>query len=129
MTTSTHPGRAPKSAAAESTGKLRGRQRQQSNRFFVLAATPAVVVVAAIILVPLLVSVGLSFTGYSIDTPNRLPLVGFENYRQLISDPMLPGVLMHTLEYVIGAVVAEAVVGVGIAVLLSSRFRGSGPSE
>jgi multiple sugar transport system permease protein len=127
MATSTHPGRAPKSAAAAPAGKSRGRRGQQSNRFFIFAATPAVVVVAAIIAIPLLVSIGLSFTGYSIDTPDSLPWVGFQNYRQLISDPMISGVLMHTLEYVIGAVVAETVVGVGIAVLLSSRFRGVRP--
>jgi multiple sugar transport system permease protein len=86
-----------------------------------------VVVVAAIILVPLIVSVGLSFTGYSIDIPGKLPWVGLLNYRLLISDPQIPAVLENTLEYVIGSVVAEVVVGTAIAVLLASRFAGIRP--
>jgi multiple sugar transport system permease protein len=127
MATSVHQDRTPQPSTAEQRrpgGRSRG---PRSGRFFVLTATPAVVVVAAIILVPLIVSVGLSFTGYSIDIPNKLPFVGLQNYRQLVSDPEIPTVLINTLEYVIGAVVAETLVGVGIAVLLASRFRGMRP--
>jgi multiple sugar transport system permease protein len=127
MVTSVHPGRAPNPPAAEEQGQASRHRRQRSNRFFVASAMPAVVVVAAIILVPLIVSVGLSFTGYNIDIPDKLPFVGLENYRELVSDPQIPGVLLQTLEYVLGAVVAEIVVGVAIAVLLASRFPGIRP--
>jgi multiple sugar transport system permease protein len=127
MATTVRPGRAPQPPAAQQWGQTGSRQRRRSRRFFVLAAAPAVVVVAATILVPLIVSVGLSFTGYSIDIPDNLPFVGLRNYRQLISDPQVPGVLLHTLEYVIGSVAAETVVGTGIAVLLASRFSGVRP--
>jgi multiple sugar transport system permease protein len=127
MATSVHQSRAPKPTPAEQPTKSRGKRGQQSNRFFLFASVPAVVVVAAIILVPLIVSVGLSFTGYSIDIPGKLPLVGLQNYRELISDPEFPGVIAHTFEYVIGAVVAETVVGVGVAVLLASRLHGIRP--
>jgi multiple sugar transport system permease protein len=127
MATSVRPGRASPPPAARQRGHAGQKQRQQSNRFYVAAATPAVVVVAAIILVPLLVSLGLSVTGYSIDVPDALPFVGLRNYRQLISDPQVPGVLLNTLEYVIGSVVAEAVVGTAIAVFLASRFAGIRP--
>jgi multiple sugar transport system permease protein len=127
MATSVHPGRASKSAGAEQAGRSRPKRGRQSNSFFLFASLPAVVVVAAIILVPLLVSVGLSFTGYSIDIPDHLPLVGLQNYRELIHDPQIPGVVANTFEYVIGAVAAETVVGVGVAVLLASRFRGLRP--
>jgi len=126
MATSVRPDRASQPRAARQRGKA-GKRRQQSNRFFVFAATPAVLVVAAIILVPLIVSIGLSFTGYSIDVPDKLPFVGLENYRNLVSDPQIPSVLLNTLEYVIGSVVAETVVGTAIAVLLASRFSGVRP--
>ena len=108
------------------TGPGREKRRQQSTRFFVSAATPAVVVVAAIILVPLLVSVGLSFTGYSIDVPDQLPLVGLQNYRELISDPQIPCVLEH-LRVRNRVSCAETVIGTAIAVLLASRFSGIRP--
>jgi len=114
-------------SSARQRGRAGGRQRRQSRLFFITAATPAVVVVAAIILIPLIVSVGLSFTGYSIDIPGKLPWVGLQNYRLLISDPQIPTVLENTLQYVIGSVVAETLVGTAIAVLLASRFAGVRP--
>ena len=114
-------------SSARQRGRAGGRQRRQSRLFFITAATPAVVVVAAIILIPLIVSVGLSFTGYSIDIPGKLPWVGLLNYRLLISDPQIPTVLENTLQYVIGSVVAETLVGTAIAVLLASRFAGVRP--
>jgi multiple sugar transport system permease protein len=126
MATSVRSDRASQPPAARQRGRA-GKRRQQSNRFFVFAATPAVLVVAAIILIPLIVSIGLSFTGYSIDVPDKLPFVGLENYRNLVSDPQIPSVLLNTLEYVIGSVVAETVVGTAIAVLLASRFSGVRP--
>lgn len=127
MATSVHPDRASRPLAVRQRGHARGRQRQQSRRFFIVAAAPAVIAVAAIILIPLIVSVGLSFTGYSIDIPDKLPFVGLQNYRELISDPEIPAIIGNTLEYAIGTVVAETLVGTGIAVLLASRLSGLRP--
>lgn len=106
-------------------GMTKRTQRVTSNRFFIVVSLPALVVVAAVILVPLIVSVYLSFTDYNISIPDRLPFIGLANYRDILSDPAVPGVVVNTLEYVIGAVVLETVIGLGIAVLLARRFRGA----
>src|SRR5580658_3769640 len=114
----------PLTTAARHRQNVQKQGGVRAHRFFLLASLPAVVVVAVVILVPLVISVGLSFTGYSIDVPNRVPFVGLENYRNLFTDPEFPTVLVNTFEYALGAVLAEVVVGVGFAVLLASHFRG-----
>lgn len=104
--------------------KRRRTRAGRSNRFFVLTSLPALLVVAAVILVPLVVSVYLSFTDYNISIPDSIPFIGLDNYRDLFSDPEVPTVVVNTLEYVGGAVVLETVVGLGLAVLLARQFAG-----
>jgi multiple sugar transport system permease protein len=105
--------------------RARGRRPgSDARRFYALAATPALVVVLAVAGVPLLVSFGLSFTDYNLSIPDRIPWVGLDNYRAILSDDQIVGVLAHTFEFVVGSVVLELLVGLGVAVLLAERLAG-----
>jgi multiple sugar transport system permease protein len=94
-------------------------------RFFALAATPAFVVVAAVTLVPVLIALALSFTGYSATRPTPT-FIGFQNYLTAAGDPQLRSVLLTTLVFVVSAVVVETSLGLGLALLLRRAFRGVG---
>jgi multiple sugar transport system permease protein len=94
-------------------------------RFFAFAAAPAFVVVAGVTLVPVLVALALSFTGYSATrpTPN---FIGLQNYATAVGDLQLRSVLLTTLVFVGFAVVVETALGLGLALLLRRGFRGVG---
>ncbi len=94
-------------------------------QFFRLAAAPAFLVVAAVTLVPVLVALALSFTGYSSTNP-RIAFIGLQNYITALTDRQLHGVLLNTVVFVGSAVVLETSLGLGFALLLRRAFRGIG---
>jgi multiple sugar transport system permease protein len=94
-------------------------------RFFFLAAAPAFLLVAGVTLVPVLVALGLSFTGYTSTNP-RVNFIGLQNYASALADTQLRQVLWNTVIFAGVAVVLEASLGLGLALLLRRPFRGVG---
>ena len=99
------------------TGSLRARASQYG------LLVPAVVFVSGVALVPVLVTVGLSFR-------RQLPIfaiaewTGWRNYRFLVEDARFWGALANTAYFVVGSVALELILGVGFALLLHRRFPG-----
>jgi multiple sugar transport system permease protein len=87
-------------------------------------ALPAFLVVAVVIVLPLVASVALAFTGVDLSIPKAMPFVGLANFRELFSDPVLGTVLFNTVVFVLFSVGGSVVAGLGIAALLARRFRG-----
>jgi len=53
------------------------------------------------------------------------PFVGFENYRRILSDPQTWPIFGNTLIFVVGSIVGQFVLGLGLALFFQQRFPGS----
>ena len=75
---------------------------------------------------PLLYSLYLSFTDYSAIANKDPNWVGLQNYRDILGSNQLWIYFRNTGFYVVASVALETLVGFGLALLLRSKFRGSG---
>jgi raffinose/stachyose/melibiose transport system permease protein len=75
------------------------------------------------VLVPLLVTVGYSFTEW--DGFGEMSWVGPDNYLRAARDPVFRESFVHVLLYIAATIVLEVLAGLGLAGLLSARGRGS----
>jgi multiple sugar transport system permease protein len=89
-------------------------------------AIPAVVVVVAVLLVPTLVTLGLSMASYSIVNPENSAFVGLANYTRLINDKEFWQSLVNTLWFVVITVPLELVIGFALALICNQAIRGRG---
>ncbi|MNH83845.1 Lactose transport system permease protein LacF [compost metagenome] len=76
-------------------------------------------------MLPILYSFNVSFREWGMLSPKK-PLVGLDNYTQLLGDPLFLKALLNTIIYVAVGVPAQLVTGLGIALLLMQirKFRG-----
>lgn len=73
---------------------------------------------------PMLASLGLSFTEYDVLQPPEF--IGFENYRELVQDPRLRQSLLNTFFYAALHVPLASAVALGLALLLNRVERAAG---
>jgi multiple sugar transport system permease protein len=96
------------------------------DRYFVQAAVmPTFLVMVGVFGLPLVFSLHLSFTGWSLDQSlfsGRF--VGFANYEDLLTDAVFTNAIVITLGYTAAAVTAEMLLGLGIALLLNRDLPG-----
>jgi multiple sugar transport system permease protein len=95
-------------------------------RFFMLAAFPAFALVAAVTVLPILLSIWLSFTGYT-PVSRSLKWAGVVNYRGIFSGPnasFSQSAIMNTVVFVGGGILLETVLGILFAVILARPMRG-----
>jgi ABC-type sugar transport system permease subunit len=86
---------------------------------------PALVSIGAISIYPVLLGLWLSFR----DTTLALPFdtfVGFDNYRQIISDSQFWNAWVHTIQFTFVSTLLETLLGLMMALVLYETFRGRG---
>jgi ABC-type sugar transport system permease subunit len=86
---------------------------------------PALVSIGAISIYPVLLGLWLSFR----DTTLALPFdtfVGFDNYRQIISDSQFWNAWVHTIQFTAVSTLLETLLGLMMALVLYETFRGRG---
>jgi multiple sugar transport system permease protein len=88
-----------------------------------LLIAPALAVMALVLVYPFLNGVWISFHRDSLMSQAR-PFVGLENYRAVFAIPAVATVLQVTLVWTIVSVVAEAALGMLLALALNRPFRG-----
>src|SRR5216684_505653 len=95
-----------------------------------LPLLPALVVVIAITQLPFLVSIYYSFTNLKDKTQSLIPeptkFVGFDNYKQIFSDPFFRQAMWTSVKMTVLAVVLSLVFGTLFAMLLDRKFFGQG---
>jgi raffinose/stachyose/melibiose transport system permease protein len=84
---------------------------------------PALLVFGFAVLVPLVATVGFSFTDW--DGFNEMSWVGLDNYARALSDRTFRDSFLHVLIYIGVTLVLEVLVGLLLGGLLSARKRGS----
>lgn len=101
-----------------------GGQRERGTAYWFVG--PLVLFLLALQLYPLLQEVWLSFTSTGLLTPRQQPFVGLRNYTDLVEAPELRETLVVTAVYTASCVAASVGIGLGVALLLDSPFRGRG---
>ncbi len=110
-------------------GRVRPRFAWLSDRALVWTfLTPTMLLLLAIAIFPLIWSLYLSFTKYSVikDAATGPVGIGLTNYDRLLNDPEVWTRFTTTARFVIPSVAIELVLGFGLAMLLNRNFKGRG---
>ncbi|GIM95963.1 carbohydrate ABC transporter permease [Paractinoplanes toevensis] len=111
-----------RSARTRSDASAAGRVRAHSpytNWFYL----PAAVIYGVLFLVPTVIAFYFSLTRWSIFDSK---FIGFDNYKTFFQEPALVSSLWHTLVYAVLTSGLKVVLGLGLAMLLTSQIIGRG---
>ena len=91
-----------------------------------LFLTPAIVYLLFSFALPIVYNVMLSFERTSPATIANFtaPFAGLANYRFVLHDPTSRTAIVHTLEFTVGSLLGQFVIGFSLALLFSLRFPG-----
>ncbi|AGP32625.1 carbohydrate ABC transporter permease [Sorangium cellulosum] len=118
---STPENREATSAAPRADSASFERRRQRRAWLFLL---PTLVVVAFVALYPLAQTFYLSFTNARLGTGEPATLVGAQNYVDLVQDSYFHDAVLLTVLFTVVTVLSELALGLGIALLVNSQFKG-----
>ena len=116
-------------AQPQVSGQLRPRFSWLSDRWLIaLFLSPTMLLLLLIAIFPLIWSLYLSFTKYSVikDADTGPVWIGLENYAKLLGDPNIWARFTTTASLVVPAVVIELLLGFALALLLNRDFVGRG---
>jgi multiple sugar transport system permease protein len=99
----------------------RARRRAKALPFLLLA--PALLLLAGM-LYPFGLGAYYSLTNYWLQYPNRFRFIGFDNYVNLMGEPLFARALEFTLGFTLAAVVVQVGLGLAVALLLHGRLPG-----
>jgi trehalose/maltose transport system permease protein len=100
-------------------------QRKQTHLAWIMLA-PALVVVALVALYPLGLTIFQSFTDKQFLALEPTKWIGLENYRTLIHDSIFRDSIVTTVKFTLITVSFEFVLGLIIALVVNSNFKGRG---
>jgi multiple sugar transport system permease protein len=100
-----------------------GRRQQVAAWLFL---TPAVLYVLFAFALPIIYNIMLSFEQTSPATIADLtaPFAGLANYRFILDDPTSRTAIVHTLEFTVGSLFGQFIIGFALALLFTLRFPG-----
>ncbi len=100
-----------------------GRRQQVAAWLFL---TPAVLYVLFAFALPIIYNIMLSFEQTSPATIADLtaPFAGLANYRFILDDPTSRTAIVHTLEFTVGSLLGQFIIGFALALLFTLRFPG-----
>ena len=87
---------------------------------------PTVILLILMNIFPLIYSLFLSFTRFSVISDAPPEWVGLANYQAILTDPRFWNNFAITGRYALVSVALQTVIGFGLAMLLRSKFKGSG---
>ncbi len=100
-----------------------GRSRERLAWLLVL---PSLLVVALIALYPLVETFRLSFTNTRLASAREPRFVGLDNYQSLLQEEAFRSTIWHTVVFTASSVFFETLLGLAIALVIHSNFRGRG---
>jgi multiple sugar transport system permease protein len=87
---------------------------------------PATIFILIMMAFPVLYTIWVSFTDWSVSSGGDINFVGLKNYVDLFQDPRFYNAVKMTFYFTILAVGVETVLGVAIALILNREFWGKG---
>jgi trehalose/maltose transport system permease protein len=115
------------SIGVPSTRRRRTRLTQTQTRTAWLLLIPTLTVVVLVAFIPLIQTVYYSFTNARLASPRPTEFVGFDNYRDLLADSVFRRSIFTTVRFAIITLVFEFLLGLMIALVVNSNFKGRGP--
>jgi trehalose/maltose transport system permease protein len=100
-----------------------GRARE---RFAWLLILPSLLIVLVVAVYPLVNTFYLSLTNKRLGSTRAVRFVGLQNYQDLFSDSLWNSSLWHTIVFTVFSVGFETIIGMAIALIINSNFRGRG---
>jgi trehalose/maltose transport system permease protein len=88
---------------------------------------PSLLVVALVALVPLIQTIYQSFTNERLASGRAVQFVGLKNYVDLAQDDAFRHAIWVTVLFTVLTVFFETILGMGIALVVNSNFKGRGP--
>jgi len=108
-------------------GRQGARRRQISDvRIIQLFILPTIILLIVMNIFPLIYSLYLSFTNYSVIANEAPQWVGIQNYQRILSDERFWHNFATTGRYALISVALQTAIGFGLAMLLRNKFKGSG---
>jgi len=117
------------SAGAASITAIPARRRRflLTDRWIAfLFIAPTIALLLFIAIFPLIWSLYLSFTNYSVNSPTGPQWAGIQNYLNIFADPSISSFFTITAKFVVESVGLEFIIGFGLALLLMKKFPGRG---
>jgi len=104
------------------------RRRRRIGDLFVRWSfmAPSIVLLIALLAYPIFYTIDISFSRFDIATFGAGEWVGWENYREVMSDYRFWDSLEVTLIYLVIALPLQVVLGFGIAFLINAEWKGRG---
>ena len=111
--------------AAPCTVTTRTKRRHWRQETFLpyLLLAPALVLLVGMVY-PFGLGLYYSFTSYWLQYPNRFRFIWFDNYINLLSEPLFARALEFTLGFTLAAVVVQVGLGLAVALFLHARIPG-----
>ena len=88
--------------------------------------SPALFVLITVNLVPIIYTIVTSLQSYHLAYPHKRRFIGLGNYIEIFSDDRFWNSLRITIQYVVGCLSIELLLGLGIALLLARQKKGVG---
>ena len=104
------------------TGNLQDRKRNERITAYLFIA-PAVVLLIAFLVVPMIYTAYFSVFKYQIMRPDNIDFIGIDNYTKLFADKNFWVALKNTVYFTIIVVTAQCALALGLALLVSKKFR------
>lgn len=101
-------------------------QKQQQTQLAWLLLIPTLLVIALVALYPLAQTIYQSFTDARLASGQEPRFIGLRNYQDLIRDTAFRDSILVTIQFTILTVLFEFVLGLGIALVINSNFKGRG---
>ena len=95
-------------------------KKSKSGLFFVL---PAFIGILIFIVIPIVCSFALSFTNW--DLLNEIEFVGFQNYREILSEKDFIQILVNTVVYALSTTFFAVIIPLIIASILNNKIKGA----
>ena len=101
------------------------RRARQKNGKWLFA--PAAIALILLTIVPIVYSLYVSTTGYSLTTPGSFHVqVGLGNFKEALTDPDFITAVWNTVRIAVPALICEIIIGFALALLLNRNFFGRG---
>ena len=91
-----------------------------------LLVLPSLLVVVLVAIYPLFQAFRLSLTNARLGSTRATEYVGLDNYRYIFNDQSFINAIWHTVYFTVASVALETVLGMGIALIIHSNFKGRG---
>ena len=99
--------------------------RKYERLIYLVFTLPAVLAFFLVVIMPFMIGIGYSFVEWDGIALNPMTFVGLDNYKRIFSDERFIASAVHTVEFTLMAVVTINVTGLALALLVTSRLKGS----